>query len=127
MSISFQELFPAAPVVAVQGKPYLFTNMRIDRKTLPKGFYAYDVRDDSCDGECWQFQHIVRVDHWGTIIGLEELELDNNGQFWADPDPDEPDYSSEGQNIGFYMDSQADYVVWYHSLKSYAQAAQQNN
>lgn len=121
MSISFESIFPA-DVVSVQGKPYLFTNLRVDRDTVPKGLHAYDVRDDSCDGEFWQVQRFVMVDHWGTIIGLQEIELDDTGAYQCEAEPGNPDISSEGHFIGFTMKDQAEYVVWYHSLKSYAEA-----
>lgn len=122
MSIKFSEMFPA-DVVSVQGKPYLFTNMRIDRDTVPKGFHAYDVRDGDCDGEFWEIQRFVRVNHWGTICGLEEVELED-GMYWCPPEEDDPDTSSEGYFIGFTMQDQSEYVVWYHTLKAYAGAAQ---
>ena len=124
MSISFSEIFPAE-VVAVQGKPYLFSNMRIDRKSVPDRFYAYDVADGDGDGEFWRIQKYVMVNHWATIIGLEQVDLDDNGQFWCEPDEKEPDFSKEGIFINFVMEDQADYVVWYHSLKDYARAAQE--
>ncbi len=65
--------------VEVQGKTFLFTNMRVDRNTLPKGCHAYDVRDDDeCGGSFAQVQPYVLVNHWGTIMGPEELKLDEN-------------------------------------------------
>ena len=29
----------------IDGKPVLFTNMRLDRDTVPEGLFCYDVRD----------------------------------------------------------------------------------
>ena len=60
-------------VVELFDKRYLFTNMRIDRDTLPEGAYAYDIRDN-CDGEFCQVQNYVLVNHWGTIIGFDEIK-----------------------------------------------------
>ena len=38
--------------VTVLGKPLLFTPCRIDRNTVPKGLYMYEVRhDDDCRGD----------------------------------------------------------------------------
>ena len=68
-------------VVELFGNNYLFTNMRIDRDTLPKGAYAYDIRDD-CDGEFCQVQKYVLVNHWGTIIGFDEIKEAR----WIEPD-----------------------------------------
>lgn len=47
MNIAFKDIFPAE-VCSVQGKPYLFTNLRVDRKSIPDGFHAYDVRVCIC-------------------------------------------------------------------------------
>lgn len=123
--VDFKSIYPC-DVVAVQGKPYLFTNFRVDRATVPKGFYAYDVQDSDCDGQFRNIQDHAIVNHWGTIIGLEELDLDENGCFECKPDEDEPEYSAEGTYIGFSMKDQAEYVVWYHSLKDYAKAVYSN-
>lgn len=119
MSIDFKDMFPAE-VVEVQGKPYLFTNLRINRKTVPKKLHAFDVADDSGDGEFWRIQRNVIVDHWGTIVGLEPVDLDENGQFWCEAEDDNPDLSKEGRFTGFSMEDQSDYVVYYHMLKQYA-------
>lgn len=78
--MNFNE-FEKFDVVEVQEKLYLFTNMRVDRKTIPEGSFAYDVRDDCGDGEFAQVQPFVMVDHWGTIIGPAEIELDSFGQY----------------------------------------------
>jgi hypothetical protein len=68
--------------VEVQGKIFLFTNMRVDRDTLPEGCHAYDVRDDDeCSGSFTQVQPFVLVNHWGTIIGPEEIDLDESGRY----------------------------------------------
>ena len=74
--------------VDVQGKTFLFTNLRVDRDTIPVGFVAYDVGDD-CDGNFCRIQPSVLVNHWGTIIGCDDLALDRNGQYWPDAGTDE--------------------------------------
>ena len=45
----------------------LFTNLRVDRNTLPEGLYAYDLRDEF-DGNINQLKDKVIVNHWGTVI-----------------------------------------------------------
>ncbi len=58
----------------------LFTNMRIDRKTLPEGLYAYDLRDcDSCSGDPSELKSYVMVNHWGTVITKEPIEGADDG------------------------------------------------
>ena len=49
--------------VNVAGKPYLFTNLRVDRSTLPKDLYAYDVRDSGSDGCFREVKQFVFVNH----------------------------------------------------------------
>ena len=122
MSITFEQIFPAE-VVAVQGKPYLFTNLRVERDSIPKPWEAYDVRDDSCDGQFWQIQRTVWVDHWGTIIGFSPIDLDEHGEYWCPPDKSDPEYSSEGNFLGVTMDSAAEFLIWQGALNAYAKAA----
>lgn len=53
----------------------LFTNMRINRTTIPKGKYAYDLRStDNNDGFC-SIEPFVRVNHGGTIICDKPIEM----------------------------------------------------
>ncbi len=53
------------------GKEYtgLFSDVRVSRYTVPKGLYAYDLRDDDeCTGTPCQVQRFVLVNYLGTII-----------------------------------------------------------
>lgn len=63
--------------VTVLGKPMIFTNLRIDRSTVPKGMYTYEVRhDDFMLGEPCQIAEHILVNHWGTVISNSPLNLD---------------------------------------------------
>lgn len=65
-------------LIDLEGHICLFTNMRIDRSTIPEGLYCYDVRDsDFCDGSFAEIQPFVFVNHWGTIICKEELPMNS--------------------------------------------------
>ncbi len=46
----------------------LFTSLRVDRKTLPAGMFAYDIRDCDDGREFIQVKTHVLVNHAGTII-----------------------------------------------------------
>lgn len=59
------------------GKKVLYTLMRVDRATIPNGFYAYDLRD-SCNGVPCSVEHRVICNHFGTIITKEPIEFDTN-------------------------------------------------
>ena len=62
------------------GKDALFTSLRIDRKTLPEGLYAYDLRDcDDCTGDPSELKNYVMVNHWGTVVVREPIDGAENG------------------------------------------------
>ena len=63
-------------LIDMDGYICLFTNMRLDRDTIPEGLYCYDVRDADANGEFAEVQKFVLVNHWGTIITKEPLPLD---------------------------------------------------
>jgi hypothetical protein len=120
MSIQFSKIFPGCEVVSVQGKPYLFSNIRLDRESVPEGMFIYDVRDDDCDGQFWEIQRFVMVNHWCTIVGKEPLALDEHGQYWCMPQEDDPDTSSEGWFLSTHVDSVEEYIEKYDELKEEA-------
>lgn len=60
--------------VTVFGKPMLFACLRIDRDTVPKGMYMYEVRhDDDQQGDPVQMANWIMVNHWGTLISISPL------------------------------------------------------
>ena len=75
--------------ITVCGKPALFTSSRIKRDTIPVSLYAYDVRhDDECRGIPCEIASFVMVNHWGTIILAEPLELPADGRRYIDEETD---------------------------------------
>ena len=75
--------------ITVCGKPALFTSIRIKRDTVPDGLYTYDVRhDDECRGIPCEIAPYVMVNHWGTIILAEPLELPDDGRRYIDEETD---------------------------------------
>lgn len=58
----------------------IFTSLRLDRDKLPKDVFAYDIRHADDDGmEAAEIAKYVMVNHMGTIITKEPLELDEHG------------------------------------------------
>ena len=51
----------------------IFTNGRVNRNTIPKGKYAYDLRENTETGEFASIEPHVTVNHAGTFIGDEEI------------------------------------------------------
>lgn len=85
--------------VTVFGKPMLFTCLRIDRDTVPKGMYLYEVRhDDDQQGDPVQVANWIMVNHWGTLISNQPIKLEKSpsvNNAYRDIDP-ETDWNYEG-------------------------------
>ena len=66
--LNYETLYPLT-VKLDNGNIYdgRFTDMRVDRASIPNGLYAYDVRD-CCDGEPCEVKSFVLVNHMGTLI-----------------------------------------------------------
>ena len=66
------------------GKYALFTNGRIDRPTVPKGWYCNDFRGSDDDpGELCYIEESVAVNHAGSILMPEKLQLPPSGRLDA--------------------------------------------
>lgn len=71
----------------LDGKLVAFTNMRLDRYTVPNGLYCYDIRDsDRLDGSCAEVKAHVMVNHWGTILCKSPFPLDEHGSYYPEDD-----------------------------------------
>lgn len=75
--------------ITVLDKPALFTDIRIERDTVPKGLYLYEVRsdDDGC-GDSVQIAKGIMVNHFGSIITREPIKLPQDGYLDIDPEKD---------------------------------------
>ncbi|MCK5129133.1 MAG: DUF3846 domain-containing protein [Clostridiales bacterium] len=63
----------------------IFTSLRLDRDKLPQRVFAYDIRHADDDGmEAAEIAKYVMVNHMGTIITKEPLELDEHGSMILD-------------------------------------------
>ena len=91
--------------VKVLGKTAMFSDLRIDRDTVPKGLYLYEIRhDDECLGEPVQIAKSILVNHFGTIIMRGELKLPPNGYLDIDPNEDFSFINDNCQTLKEYMD-----------------------
>ena len=62
-------------------KPALFTNGRIARDTVPKGWYSYDIRGSDDDpGELCYMEENVVVNHAGSVLMPEKLAMPKSGR-----------------------------------------------
>ena len=85
--------------VTVLGVPMLFTAMHVDKSTVPKGLYLYEVRhDDEGDGEPVQLGNWILVNHFGTLISSQPVKMTQvpyRDNAYRDIDP-EKDWKYEG-------------------------------
>lgn len=69
--------FIVGPGSNYENKGY-YTNMHVDRRTIPKGWYVYDIRHD----DAWKLSTIenkVIENHAGTFLTQTPLKLNKNG------------------------------------------------
>ena len=69
-------------IILEDGSTYTgeFSDLRIDRDTIPKGMYAYDLRDVDSTGDICQVKNFIWVNYFGTIIMDEPIPNIENGQ-----------------------------------------------
>lgn len=69
--------------VIVCGIPCDFSDMRIDRSTVPEGRYQYEVADDDeSQGEPSRVKHGIMVNFFGTLICETPLPFGNASVLW---------------------------------------------
>lgn len=60
--------------IEIFGKPVLFTNARVDKATVPEGWYRYNIRGSDYDpGSFGTLEREVGVNHAGTILSPEDI------------------------------------------------------
>ncbi len=74
--------------IRVLGKPALFHDMHLERDTVPKGLYLYEVRHDDCIGDPVQIARGIMVNHYGSILTCEPIKLPPDGYLDIDPEKD---------------------------------------
>lgn len=72
--ISFEEAREDSDEILILGYEGLFTNARVDRETIPEGWFAYDIRGGDEDGFC-TLEENVAANHTGTFLTTEHVEL----------------------------------------------------
>lgn len=92
-------------MIEIAGKIGLFTNVRITDDNIPKGLHCYHIRQ-SDDGERFAtLENIVTVNHGGSVITNESIELGEKGYITLNKDT-EPNFMGETATIEeFYNDS----------------------
>ena len=62
-------------VIELFGHLALFSNSRVDRSTVPDGFYCYDIRHSDDDSIPASLELSVKVNHMGTILSQLDFGL----------------------------------------------------
>jgi hypothetical protein len=70
----------------VVGQPAMFIPIRIDRNTVPEGYYAYDIRHCDETGDPATIEKRVVANYFGTIITPHEIKLPNDDYLSIDFD-----------------------------------------
>ena len=69
--------------VTVKGITCRYSDMRIDRDTVPDGLYLYEVAgDDDIGDEPARVKKAILVNFIGTLITDKELPLGKDGVLW---------------------------------------------
>ncbi|MGF6375059.1 hypothetical protein M2140_000093 [Clostridiales Family XIII bacterium PM5-7] len=75
---------------------FLFSDMRINRNTIPDGLHLFELRDGGCDGTPYQIARDVLVNFFGSIIAdfdvMSLAKEENNGKIWINQDDEEEDF-----------------------------------
>ena len=75
-----QETFTKVRVCGIECD---FSDMRIDRSTVTKGKYQYEVADDDeSQGNPSRVRHGIMVNFYGTLISDVQLPLGSDGVLW---------------------------------------------
>lgn len=61
--------------VELLGKAGYFTELRVDKETVPEGMYCYELRHGDDDGFPVSVEENVRVNYFGAVLLAEALEL----------------------------------------------------
>ena len=90
--------------VEFQGKTVLFTDCRVQKDTIPEGLHRYEIRHTDDDwGEPCQLGYGIVVNHFGTLISNEAIQLDPSGHL--DLDADDMNFLGNGYvSIGEYLE-----------------------
>ena len=90
-------------IIELFGKPMLFTDVRIDKKSVPDGMYQYEVRyDDDNIGDPVQIARNVMANHLGTLITNRPIKLPPDGYLDIEPE-NYWDYTGESAGLNEFM------------------------
>lgn len=72
-----EELFDEIELI---GRTGLFTELLVDKHTIPDGVYCYELRHGDDDSFPTELEENVSVNYFGAVLMTEKLELDKDGK-----------------------------------------------
>ncbi len=66
--------------VEIKGHMALFTELRVDKSTLPDGVNCYELRHGDDDSYPAELEENVRVNYFGAVLMTDKMELDKEGR-----------------------------------------------
>lgn len=94
---SFQE-------VEIKGHMALFTELRLDKSTIPEGMNCYELRHGDDDSYPAALEQGVRVNYFGAVLMTDKMELGQDGYIPLEYE----DFGFTGENL-----SAAEYLANY--------------
>ncbi len=89
-------------LVSICEKPALFSNERLNLNDIPDGLYLYHLRFDDDNTRFASLEKNVAVNHAGSIVTSEPLDLGENGCI-ALTEETEPNFIGESITFGQFM------------------------
>lgn len=81
-------------LVELFGEPVLFTDLRIDRDTVPDGLYLYELRHKDEDwGDPCELARSIAVNYFGSVLTSDPFQLPPEG--WLPIKDDDFDYTGD--------------------------------
>lgn len=80
-------------VIEIEGQTAMFTNSRMTDADIPKGMHCYHLRHDD-DGNFCALEKSVAVNHGGSVIVNEPIDLGENGYISLNSD-NYPNFTGE--------------------------------
>lgn len=81
--------------VEIKGYYGIFTELRVDKSTLPQGVNCYELRHGEDDSYPVAMEQSVRVNYFGAVLMADKMELGKNG--YAELTLD--DFGFTGENL----------------------------
>ena len=81
---SFEQPGNTFEEVLFQNSPALFTSLRVKASEIPEGLHRYEIRHEN--GAPCQIARSVLVDHYGTLLNSDPIQLPADGYLAISPE-----------------------------------------